>query len=382
MRGFWSSGWSRCDTCHAGRHELMRARRVRKPSMSTLQQRGRERARKRGLHYTTDSEPGIVRRRAGKGFVYVTSDGERVRDEATLERIRKLAVPPAYTDVWICSDRRGHLQATGRDARGRKQYRYHADWQDVREAGKYRRLVRFGAALPTLREQLQRDLARQGLPRDKVLAAMTRMMMITSMRIGGAAYARDNHSYGLTTLQSRHVTAGRGHMVFRFRGKGGKNHVATLTNRRLVRIVRQCRKLPGRALFQYEEEGEVRRVDARQFNEYLRTAMGGSFSAKDFRTWTGTLTVIELLSRTPLPRQGGERAHRAAIAEAIEAAAEQLGNTPAICRKSYVYPEVLEGWRSGDLHRLVPSTAPTGSRRLEKAALRFVRHCLASSRAP
>lgn len=346
--------------------------------MPTLQQRGREYARKRGLHYTTDSEPGITRRRAGKGFIYVSPDGSRVRDAATLERIRALAVPPAYTDVWICSDPLGHMQATGRDDRGRKQYRYHANWRDDRETRKYRRLVRFGEKLPALRAQLQRDLARQGLPRDKVLAAMTRMMMMTSMRIGSAAYARDNHSYGLTTLQSRHVTVGRDHVICRFRGKGGKNHEAMLTNRRLVRIVRQCRKLPGRALFQYEED-EVRRIDARQFNEYLRTAMKGAFSAKDFRTWTGTMTVIGLLARTSLPEQGGERARRAAIAEAIAAAAEQLGNTPAICRKSYVYPEVLEGWRSGDLHRLVPASAPPGSRRLEKAALRFVRHCLATS---
>lgn len=344
--------------------------------MSTLQQRGRKRARRRGLHYVTDTEPGITRRRAGKGFFYVAPDGERVRDDATLERIRALAMPPAYTDVWICRDPRGHLQATGRDARGRKQYRYHVEWRDDGEVRKYRRLVRFGEALPALRAQLQRDLARQGLPRDKVLAAMTRMMMITSMRIGGAAYTRDNHSYGLTTLQSRHVTVSRDRVVFRFRGKGGHSHEAALTNARLVRIVRGCRKLPGRALFQYEEEGVARRVRARQFNEYLRAAMGGAFSAKDFRTWTGTLTVVGLLARTDLPTSGGERAQREAINQAIAAAAEQLGNTPAVCRKAYIYPRVLEGWRSGALHRAVPASTPPGSRRLEKAALRFVKSCL------
>ncbi len=349
---------------------------MRTSSLSTLQQRGRERARKHGLRYVTGDELGITRRRAGKGFVYFTSDGERVRDEATLQRIRRLAVPPAYADVWICGDERGHLQATGRDARGRKQYRYHAGWRDDREARKYRRLVRFGRALPRLRTQLQRDLARRGLPREKVLAAMVRLMMITSMRIGAAAYTRDNHSYGLTTLQSRHVTVSRDHAVFRFRSKGGKRHEATLGNARLIRIVRRCRKLPGRALFQYEEEGTVHRVRARQFNAYLRAAMGGAFSAKDFRTWTGTLTVIAFLARTPLPGQGGERARRAAIAEAIAAAAEQLGNTPAVCRKAYVYPRVLEGWRSGLLHRAVPATIPPGSRRLETAALRFVERCL------
>ncbi|HET8553254.1 MAG TPA: DNA topoisomerase IB [Rhodanobacteraceae bacterium] len=350
-----------------------------KSRLSTLQQRGCKRARKRGLRYTTDDEPGIARRRAGRGFVYIMPDGGRVRDDATLERIRALAVPPAYTDVWICSDRRGHLQATGRDARGRKQYRYHAGWRDDGDTRKYRRLVRFGEALPVLRAQLQRDLARQGLPRDKVLAVMTRMMMITSMRIGSAANARDNHSYGLTMLLSRHVAISRDRAVFRFRGKGGKMHEATLTNHRLIRIVRRCQKLPGRSLFQYEEEGMVHRVRARQLNEYLCAAMGGFFSAKDFRTWTGTLTVITLLARTPLPEQGGERARRAAINAAIAAAAEQLGNTPAVCRKAYVYPRVLDGWRSGALHRAVPAIVPTGSRRLEKAALRFVRSCLAKS---
>lgn len=350
---------------------------MREPPMPTLQQRGRRRARSRGLRYVTDSEPGISRRRAGKGFVYFMPAGERVRDAATLERIQALAVPPAYTDVWICSDRRGHLQATGRDVRGRKQYRYHADWRDDRDRRKYRRLVRFGESLPALRAQLQRDLARKDLPRDKVLAAMVRMMMITSMRIGGAAYTRDNHSYGLTTLQSRHVTIGRDRVTFRFRSKGGRVHEAVLTNSRLIRIVRRCRKLPGRALFQYEDEdGVVRRIRAGQFNEYLRAAMGGPFSAKDFRTWAGTLTVIALLARTPLPRRGGERARRAAIAEAVAAAAEQLGNTPAVCRKAYVYPRVLEGWRTGALQRAVPATAPPGSRRLERAALRFVRNGL------
>lgn len=350
-----------------------------KPSLPTLQQRGRKRARKRGLHYATDSDPGITRRRAGKGFVYVMPDGERVRDKAILERIRALAVPPAYTDVWICNDRRGHLQATGRDARGRKQYRYHLDWRDDGDTRKYRRLVRFGEALPALREQLQRDLALQGLPRDKVLAAMTRMMMITSMRIGGVAYTRDNHSYGLTTLQSRHVSVSRGHAKFRFRSKGGKLHEATLSNARLIRIVRRCRKLPGRALFQYEEQGTTHRVRAKQFNEYLRAAMGGPFSAKDFRTWTGTLTVIALLVHTRLPEQGGERARRKTINEAIAVAAEQLGNTPAVCRKAYVYPRVLDCWCSGTLHRAIPSTAHTGSRRFEKAALRLVKDCLAES---
>lgn len=339
-----------------------------------------QRARSRKLRYTSDCEPGITRRRAGKGFVYYAPGGSRVRDDAVLARIRALAIPPAYTDVWICADRRGHLQATGRDARGRKQYRYHAVWRGFRDARKYRRLLRFGERLPLLRTQLRRDLAHEGLPRDKVLAIMTRVMMTTCMRVGNVEYARDNHSYGLTTLRSRHVGFHRdGRAVFHFPGKGGKVHEATLDDRRLARLVRRCEKLPGSHLFQYEDTGTCRRVDARQFNDYLRAAMGQRFSAKDFRTWAGTLTVITCLARTPLPERGGERARRAAVRDAIKVAAAQLGNTPSVCRKAYVCPQVLDGWRTGELHRRVAADVPLHSRRLEKNALRFIRQCLDES---
>jgi DNA topoisomerase IB len=335
------------------------------------------RARMRKLRYASDLEPGIVRRRTGRGFVYLDAKGARVRDEATLARIRALAIPPAYADVWICADRRGHLQATARDARGRKQYRYHAAWRHSRDARKYRRLLRFGQRLPALRARLRRDRRLEGLPRERVLAVMTAVMMATSIRIGNAEYARTNHSFGLTTLRSRHVTFARGGTAtLRFPGKGGQTREVVLTDRRLVRLVRRCSRLSGPALFQYDDEGVHRRATAAQLNEYLRDILGERFSAKDFRTWAGTLTVIACLARTPLPARGGERAKRAAVRRAIVAAAEELGNTPAVARKSYVCPQVVTGWQSGDLHRRVPAGRVGHPRRLEKAAIRFLKHCL------
>ena len=342
------------------------------------QQRQVRRARLRKLRYASDLEPGISRRRAGRGFAYRDARDRPVRDEATLARIRALAIPPAYTDVWICADRRGHLQATARDARGRKQYRYHAAWRDSRDAKKYRRLLRFGQRLPALRARLRRDRRLDGLPRDKVLAIMTAVMTATSIRIGNAEYARTNHSYGLTTLRSRHASFARdGSAVLRFPGKSGQQREAVLTDRWLARLVRRCSRLPGKALFQYEDETHaLHRATAAQLNEYLRDTLGERFSAKDFRTWTGTLTVIAYLARTPLPAHGGERAKRAAVRQAIVAAAEELGNTPAVARKSYVCPQVVTGWQSGELHRRVPADVVTHPRRLEKAAIRFLKHCL------
>ena len=352
---------------------------MRKSDPDTRTQKSR-RARARALRYVNDGEPGIRRRRVGRGFAYLDADGKRVHDEATLARIRALAIPPAYADVWICADARGHLQATGRDARGRKQYRYHAAWQDRRDAKKYRRLLRFAERLPALRARLRRDRRLDGLPRDKVLAVMTAVMMATSIRVGNAEYARTNHSYGLTTLRSRHVTFRRdGTAVLRFAGKSGQKREAELTDRRLVRLVRHCSRLTGPALFQYDDDGVHRRATAAQLNDYLRDTLGERFSAKDFRTWAGTLTVIACLACTPLPERGGKRAQRAAIKHAIDVAAERLGNTPAVARKAYVCPQVLDGWVAGDLHRFVPEADVTHPRRLEKRAIRLLRHCLDKS---
>lgn len=335
------------------------------------------RARGGRLRYASDCEPGITRHRAGRGFVYLDPKGTRVCDEATLSRIRALAIPPAYREVWICADRSGHLQATGRDARGRKQYRYHSAWQNRRAAKKYRRLLRFAGRLPALRVRLRRDRRLEGLPRDKVLAIMTAVMMATSLRIGNAEYMRTNHSYGLTTLRSRHVTFGRGGTaVFSFPGKSGQQREAVLVDRWLVRLVRRCGRLAGPALFQYEEEGVCHRATAAQLNEYLRDVMGERFSAKDFRTWAGTLAVIAWLARTALPARGGERAKRAAVRRAIAVAAEQLGNTPAVARKAYVCPQVVNGWLAGDLHRRIPADVVAHPSRLERAAIRYLEHCL------
>jgi DNA topoisomerase IB len=340
----------------------------------------RTRRAPRTLRHVSDDEPGITRRRVGRGFVYLDAKGRRVRDEATLKRIRALAIPPAYTNVWICADRRGHLQATGRDARGRKQYRYHAAWQRRRDARKYRRLLRFAERLPALRARLRRDRRLEGLPRDKVLAAMTAVMMATSIRVGNAEYARTNHSYGLTTLRTRHVTFRRdGTAVLSFPGKSGQKREAELTDRRLVRLVRRCSRLSGPSLFQYDDEGVHRRATAAQLNDYLRDTLGERFSAKDFRTWAGTLAVIACLAGTPLPVRGGKRARRAAIKRAIDCAAEELGNTPAVARKAYVCPQVLDGWVAGDLHRLVPEADAAYPRRLEKSAIRLLRYCLAAN---
>jgi DNA topoisomerase IB len=331
------------------------------------------------LRRTSDAEPGITRRRAGRGFSYRDAKGRRISDPAALARIRALAIPPAYHDVWICADPEGHLQATGRDARGRKQYRYHPSWQRKRSDKKYRRVLRLARRLPALRAQLRRDCRRRGMPREKTLAIMTEVMMATSLRIGSAGYTRRNHSYGLSTLRVRHVTfRSQSTAALHFIGKGGQQREVVLHDRRLVRLVRRCRELPGPALFQCDEGGRCHRVSAAQLNAYLHEALGQRFSAKDFRTWTGTRTVIAELARTPLPERGGKRARRRAMREAIAIAAEKLGNTPAVCRRAYVCPEVLEGWASGELHRRVPKRALAEPRRLEEHAICYLAWCLRS----
>jgi DNA topoisomerase IB len=299
--------------------------------------------RVQGLRFSSDSEPGISRRRSGRGFVYYASGGRRLRSRTVLSRIRALAIPPAYRDVWICTDASGHLQATGRDARGRKQYRYHPQWRAHRDTEKYLRLLRFGRALPALRRRLRSDLARKGLPQEKVLAVVVSLLLETRIRVGNDEYASSNHSYGLTTLRSRHVAFLRsGRARFRFRGKSGQIREVILDDRRLARLVRSCQRLPGQALFQYvDDDGERHPIDSTQVNAYIREAMGEGFSAKDFRTWVGTLTAIALLARTPLPEKGGERARRTTIARVVGEVAEELGNTPTECRKAYVCQDVF-----------------------------------------
>jgi DNA topoisomerase-1 len=307
-------------------------------------------AEEAGLRYVNDAMPGIRRRRAGRGFTYAGTDGRRLTDRRVLARIRALAIPPAWTDVWICPIARGHLQATGRDARGRKQYRYHARWREVRDEAKYGRMVAFGQALPRIRRRVEADLALPGLPRERVLAAVVRLLEKTAVRVGNEEYARENRSFGLTTLRNRHAEVGTSRIRFRFRGKGGKETEVELNDRRLARIVARCQELPGQALFTYlDEDGEPRTVDSADVNEYLREISGEEFTAKDFRTWAGTVLAAWALAE--LREFDSEAQARRNVVRAVEAVAERLGNTPAVSRASYVHPTVIDAYLEGDVVR-------------------------------
>ena len=331
-----------------------------------------------GLVHVSDTQPGLHRRRRGKGFSYHDADGRPVTDRQELARIRALAIPPAYTRVWICSNPRGHLQATGRDARGRKQYRYHPRWREFRDVGKFDRIVAFGKVLPALRRRVRRDLALAGLPHDKLAALLVRLLDDTLIRIGNDRYTRDNRSYGLTTLRSRHLRAQRGRLRFTFRGKSGQDREVEMDDRRLVRIMRRVQQLPGQRLFQYiDDEGQRQPVDSGMVNEYLHEACSNGqsleFSAKDFRTWGGTVHAARILACTPWPEEGGEQALRGTLAKAVAEVAAVLGNTPAVCRGSYIHPRVLEGWQDGSLQRAIPPRVAVHPRQLEQRVLRFLR---------
>jgi len=305
-------------------------------------------ARASGLRYSTDRRPGFTRQRAGRGFRYLDTEGEPIRDDEVLERIRRIVIPPAWTDIWICPWPNGHLQATGRDARGRKQYRYHPRWREKRGAENFGRMIAFAKALPRIRRRAERDLARRGMPREKVLAAVVRLLELTLIRVGNDEYVRLNRSFGLTTMRSRHADIRGSTVKFRFRGKGGQTHDVGLRDRRLAGIIRRCQELPGQELFQYlDEEGEVRDVTSDDVNEYIRTASGGDFTAKDFRTWAGTLLAYRAL-RALQPQDHGAAAKRNVV-QAMRMTAERLGNTPAVARGSYVHPAVLDAYLDGSL---------------------------------
>jgi len=333
-------------------------------------------ARAAGLRHVTDDEPGIRRVPRGEGFVYVDPQGRRIKDRETLERIRKLAIPPAWTDVWICPRPNGHLQATGRDARGRKQYRYHPGWREVRDETKFGRMSAFGAALPKIRARVERDLAVRGLPREKVLATVVKLLETTLIRVGNREYARHNNSFGLTTLRDRHVDVAGARLRFEFRGKSGKEHSVEVADRRLARIVRQCRDLPGQKLFQYlDENGERQHVSSEDVNDYLRETTGEELSAKDFRTWGGTVLALSaLLDVGPCASQ---KDANKAVVETLKQVADQLGNRPAICRKYYVHPVVIQAFLEGALPGAPDAGAAdspdaadgTGLRRLETQVL-------------
>ena len=335
-----------------------------------------------GLVYVSDSDPGIRRLRKGKAFAYIKADEKPLVAAAELARIARLAIPPAYEEVWICANPRGHLQATGRDARRRKQYRYHPEWRLLRDGAKFERMIEFGEALPRLRLRLRRDLALPGLPREKVLAVIVSLLDATWLRIGNDEYARDNNSYGLTTLKNRHVQFIRdGRLLFRFRGKGGADHEIAVDDKRLVKLVRRCHQLPGQRLFQYvDEDGGHHPIDSDQVNAYLRDAMGADFTAKDFRTWGATLHAITLLARTPLPEVPSERALKSEIAEVVKQVAAKLRNTPAVCRKSYINPAVFDSWREGLIHKVFNgSLSLAAPRKAETLVLAFLRREAKSS---
>lgn len=333
-------------------------------------------ARDSGLRHVCDDGPGYRRRRRGRGFRYHDEQGRPIRDDQTLGRIRSLAIPPAWTDVWICPSPRGHLQATGRDAKGRKQYRYHPRWAQVRDETKFHRMIPFGEALPRIRRAVARDLARAGLPKAKVLALLVRLLERTRIRVGNEAYRRENRSYGLTTLRDQHVEIDGSRLVFRFRGKSGQRQRVALADGRLARVVRRCRDVPGQELFQFVcDDGSHQPVDSGDVNEYLRGIAGEEFTAKDFRTWAGTLeAALALQEIGPAPTKTQRKKN---VVEAVRRTAERLGNRPATCRKYYIHPAVPQAYLAGrPLAMPEPRAGANGDPSLhpeEHALLRFLR---------
>lgn len=304
------------------------------------------------LRYVSDETPGICRRRAGKGFSFVNADGAVLRDKETLARIKKLAIPPAWRDVWICPREDGHIQATGLDEKGRKQYRYHERWREVRDETKYARMMAFGAVLPKLRARVDEDLKKPGLPREKVLAAIVRLLEKTAIRIGNEEYARTNKSYGLTTMKNRHAKIEGAHLVFQFKGKSGVRHTIDLNDKRLARIVAKTQELPGQDLFQWvDESSAAHTISSSDVNEYLREISGEEFTAKDFRTWTGT--VLAALTLSELETFDSQAQAKKNVVTAIENVARRLGNTPTVCRKCYVHPAVLDSYLDGSLAKFL-----------------------------
>jgi DNA topoisomerase-1 len=361
-----------------------RERAVRLAAAAELPVEPQDAARAAHLRYVTDTRPGIRRRKRGRAFSYYDADGQRVHDDATLARIKALAIPPAWTDVWICADPRGHIQATGRDAKGRKQYRYHARWQAVRDETKYGRMIAFGDALPRIHQRTSEHLRLPGLPREKVLAAIVRLLEATLIRVGNAEYARNNHSFGLTTLRDRHVdvAAGSGHVRFEFRGKHGKRHSVDLKDRRLARVIKQCRDIPGQELFQYlDDEGNRHTVESTDVNNYLRELTGEDFTAKDFRTWAGTVLAAQALAELGAAESGSDAQRK--VVQAVEQVAQRLGNTPAVCRKCYIHPAVVDAYLGGAAIDVLSSRAGHELMRdgeLEPAERAVLRHLRAELR--
>jgi len=308
----------------------------------------RDAAETAGLTYVSDEEPGIRRKKSGKGFTYLKPDGSKVTDKATLDRIRSLAIPPAYTDVWICAKANGHIQATGRDAKGRKQYRYHPAFREVRESTKYEHMLEFAQGLPAIRKTIDEHMSLRGLPREKVLATVVHLLENTLIRVGNADYVKQNKSYGLTTLRDPHVKVEGGELRFQFKGKSGKTWKLQVKDRRIARIVKACQDLPGQDLFQYlDENGEQQSITSADVNAYLKEITGRDITAKDFRTWAGT--VLAALALAEFEEFDNQAKAKKNIRAAIEKVAGRLGNTPSICRKCYVHPEVFSSYLDGEL---------------------------------
>ena len=318
------------------------------PTKEQLVQESVQAAKAADLRYVADDQPGITRVKKGKGFAYVLPSGKPIDDPDTEIRIKALAIPPAWTDVWICPISNGHIQATGRDQRGRKQYRYHARWREVRDQAKYDKMISFAQALPTIRRRCQADLARTALPREKVLAAVVRIMEKTLIRVGNDEYASHNDSYGLTTLRDHHAEVRGAKVTFEFKGKSGKAHEIDLAEKRLAKIVQHCQDLPGEELFQYvDQQGVVRDVGSSDVNDYLREITGENFTAKDFRTWAGTVLAARALAEFRKFDSNAEAKRN--VVKAIENVAMRLGNTKAVCRKCYVHPAILNSYLDGSL---------------------------------
>ncbi|WP_405402429.1 DNA topoisomerase IB [Paracoccus sp. Ld10] len=330
-----------------------------------------------GLTYVNDDMPGITRVRAGKGFSYKAPDKRTITDRAERKRLASLAIPPAYDDVWICPDPRGHIQATGRDAKGRKQYRYHPEFRELRDSSKYDRMLEFARGLPQLRAQVDADMARRGLPAEKVLATIVYLLENTMIRVGNTRYARENKSHGLTTLRMRHVTLDGNQVRFRFKGKSGKEWNLGLRDRRIARIIRAVQEIPGQHLFQYvDDDGTRRQVTSTDVNDYLRQITGRQITAKDFRTWTGT--VLAALALAEYEKADSEAAAKRNVRDAIESVAARLGNTPTICRQCYVHPQIIDAYLADELRLELADTIDdtltrTDLRPEETQVLRFLK---------
>jgi DNA topoisomerase I len=303
-------------------------------------------ARAVSLRYVSDNEPGYTRKRKGKGFVYLTAKGKPVKNPSLIKRFNALAIPPNYSRVWICKDERGHIQATAFDAKGRKQYIYHSRWREVRDGVKFETITEFAELLPALRERVKEDLKGDDLSRERIVAALVRLLDKTLIRVGNEAYARENGSYGLTTMRKKHVNVDKNEIEFVFKGKSGQQHMISLEDKTLVNIIRACQELPGHELFKYvDDEGKVSSIGSADVNAYLQEVTENPFTAKDFRTWAATVSAAEVLGNTECPEKEPQR--KQCISQAVKNVAKRLGNTPAVCRKSYIHPRILEGFLEG-----------------------------------